>query len=146
MMRSLDRWARLVRALALIALAAVLISSSQACRSTPTGPGGASLPNGRWVGEVGCLSVADTGCDFVAGCGHGRFPKPVIRADGSFDVDGTYRIEAGPVSIDPPPPAHFSGSITGSTLLLTVTPTAPLPTASYSLRRTTAGTCVVPCV
>lgn len=145
-MRSMLRWARLVRALALAVLAAVLIACSPACRRSPTGPDEATLPNGRWTGDGGCLAVADAGCDLVVGCGHGRFPKPVIRSDGSFDVDGTYRIEAGPVSIDPPPPAHFSGSVAGSTLLLTVTPTAPLSPASYSLRRTTAGTCLVPCV
>jgi hypothetical protein len=80
------------------------------------------------------------------GCGHGQFSKPVIRADGRFDVDGTYRIEAGPVSLDPPPPARFSGSVTGSFLLLTVVPSAPLPAASYTLRPSSAGTCLVPCV
>ena len=137
----------MIGAHALLVLAAVLISTSQlACRHTPAGPGETTPPNGRWTGDGACLAVADAGCDFVAGCGHGQFPKPVIRPDGTFDVDGTYRIEAGPVSLDPPPPAHFSGSWTDSTLRLTITPSAPLPSASYLLRRSTAGTCLVPCV
>jgi hypothetical protein len=43
----------------------------------------------------------------------GRF----YRADGTFDADITYRIEVGQISIDPAPPA-FSGSVTGSGLIL----------------------------
>jgi len=70
-----------------------------------------------------------------------------VGADGTFEVDGTYRIEAGPVSIEPAPPAHFSGSFDGSRLILTVTPTVTsLPAASYSMILSGAGTCSVPCV
>jgi hypothetical protein len=91
--------------------------------------------------------VADTNCNLVVGCGHGQFPRPSLRADGSFAVDGTYRIEVGPISIDPAPPAQYLGSVAGSRLMLTVVPTvSSLPAASYSM--TLAGTekCVVPCV
>jgi len=88
----------------------------------PANTNGPVLPNGRWAGDGACLSITDMGGDFVAGCGHGQFPKPLIRRDGTFDVDGTFRIEAGPVSIDPPPPAHFSGSISESVLILNVVP------------------------
>jgi hypothetical protein len=79
------------------------------------------LSAGTWTGD-GCLSVAAGGCDLIVGCGHGRFPVPTVRSDGTFDVDGTYRVEAGPVSIDPAPPATFSGVLKGQTLTLTVTP------------------------
>jgi hypothetical protein len=147
MMTVMIRWDRAVRAHASLLLVAILLSSSQfACRRSPTAPGRAMLPNGRWAGDGACLAVADAGCDLVVGCGHGQFPKPVIGVDGGFDLDGTYRIEAGPVSLDPPPPAHFSGSVTGSFLLLKVVPSDPLPAASYTLRPSTAGTCLVPCV
>jgi hypothetical protein len=147
MMTVMIRWDRIIRACASLLLVTILIASSQlACRRSPTGPGETTLPNGRWTGDGACLAVADAGCDLAVGCGHGQFPTPAIRADGSFDADGTYRIEAGPVSLDPPPPAHFSGSLTGSTLLLKVVPTAPLSSASYSLRPNIAGTCPVPCV
>jgi hypothetical protein len=73
---------------------------------------------------------------------------PLVRADGTFQVAGTYRIEAGPVSINPAPPAAFSGTLNGGTLMLTVTPSDPsLQPASYALQLTTAsGKCTVPCV
>jgi hypothetical protein len=91
--------------------------------------------------------VAASDCNLVVGCGHGQFPPPTLRADGTFDVDGTYRIEVGPISIEPAPPAHFSGSLVGSRLLLTATPTVnSLPPASYALTLTGTGSCSVPCV
>lgn len=146
-MTVMNRWERAVRAGTWLPVVAILISSVPfGCRHSPAGPGETTLENGRWTGDGACLAVADAGCDLVVGCGHGRFPKPVIRADGSFEADGTYRIEAGPASIDPPPPAHFSGSLTGSILLLRVVPSDPLPAASYSLRPGSTGACPVPCV
>jgi hypothetical protein len=69
-----------------------------------------------------------------------------VRSDGTFDVDGTYRIEVGPISLDPPPPAHFSGVLNASRLTVRVTPSSSPPPASYSMTPTTAGTCTVPCV
>src|SRR5215510_14232438 len=81
-----------------------------ACGETATEPGDTMiLTTGRWTGDGACLSVAADGCDLVVGCGHGQFPVPTARADGTFQVDGTYRIEAGPISINPAPPATFSG-------------------------------------
>jgi hypothetical protein len=129
-------------------LAIVLIACGGllACHGSPTFPGEGPLPNGRWVAASACLSVTDTGCSLAVGCGHGQFPRPTIRADGTFDVDGTYRIEVGPISIDPAPPAHFSGSVTTSQLMLTVVGSGSLPPASYSMTPTTAGTCPIPCV
>src|ERR1700687_1962166 len=119
-----------------------------ACVGTPSEPGDLQLPAGRWTGDSACLSVADGGCDLVAGCGHGQFPKPVLRADGTFEVAGTYRIEAGPVRIDPAPPAMFSGVLMGGTLTLTVRPSDPsLQTGSYALRLTNSTKkCIVPYV
>jgi hypothetical protein len=92
------------------------------------------------------LSVAAQLCNFTIGCGHGQFPLPSFRTDGSFDVDGTYRIEAGPISIDPAPPAHFSGSLTGTTLTLMVIPSSGSPLGPYTLRPSGAGACSVPCL
>jgi hypothetical protein len=118
---------------------------------TPTQPAVATLLAGTWTGQ-GCLSVASDGCDLVVGCGHGRFPIPVVRADGTFDVEGTYRVEAGPVSIDPAPPATFSGVVKGQTLTLTVTShdASGRPTTSalqFVLQFSSAsGRCVTACV
>ena len=119
-----------------------------ACAGTPTQPRSTGLPTGRWASDGVCLFVTVDGCDLVVGCGHGQFPPPVVRADGTFEVDGTYRIEAGPISIDPAPPATFSGVLAGQTLMLSVTPTEPsLQPASYVLQLTNAsGKCAVPCV
>src|SRR5438874_13577930 len=128
------------------AVACVLIAG---CGGTPAQPREITLSAGRWTGSgSSCLSVAADGCDLVVGCGHGQFPMPLVRADGTFQVAGTYRIEAGPISINPAPPATFSGTLNGGMLMLTVTPGDPsLQPASYSLQLTTAsGKCTVPCV
>lgn len=116
------------------------------CGGAPEQP--TSLVAGRWTGDSGvCLSVAEQ-CDLVAGCGHGRFPAPVVSRDGTFAVSGTYRIEAGPISIEPAPPATFSGVLAGDTLTLTVTPAdSSMRPAMYVLRPTGgSGRCAVPCV
>ncbi len=118
------------------------------CGATPTQPRDTTLPAGRWTGDNGCLSVAVDGCDLVVGCGHGQFPAPVIHADGMFEVSGTYRVEVGPIRIDPAPPAIFSGIVKGQTLLITVTPSdRSVVPASYVLHLTNAsGKCAVPCL
>ena len=117
-----------------------------ACNRNPAGPSAGPLANGRWTGDGACLSVGDSGCNLAVGCGHGQFPRPIIRADGTFDIDGTYRIEVGPISIEPAPPAHFSGVVAGSRVTLNVTPSGSLPVAAYSMTPTTPGTCPIPCV
>jgi len=138
----MKRWPARVLVMALVGFGAVL-----ACNRIPTSPAEEPLATGRWTGDGACLSVTDTGCNLAVGCGYGQFPRPIIRADGTFDADGTYRIEVGPISIEPAPPAHFSGSIAGSRLTLTVVATArSLPPASYSMTATTAGGCPIPCV
>ena len=132
-----------LKPLAIGAFVAALI----ACTSNLAAPTPGPLASGRWTGDGACLAVTDTSCNLAVGCGHGQFPRPTILADGSFDVDGTYRIEAGPVSIQPAPPAHFSGTLIGARLMLTVMPSGSLQPASYSMTLSaTAGTCPVPCV
>jgi hypothetical protein len=133
-------------ALRLFMMTLVACGGLLGCNRNPSGPSAGPLAIGRWTGDGACLSVADTACNLAVGCGHGQFSRPTIRADGTFDVDGTYRIEVGPISIEPAPPAHFSGVVTGSRLTLNVMPSGSLPQASYSLISTTAGTCPIPCV
>jgi hypothetical protein len=120
----------------------------EACGETPTQPHDMHLATGRWIGDGACLTVTADGCDLVVGCGHGQFSRPVVRADGTFEIAGTYRIEAGPVSINPAPPATFSGVLKGQTLTLGVTPSDPsLRPASYVLLfSNVSGKCAVPCV
>ena len=133
----------LMRGLCLL-VAVTFVSS---CDESPTGPNEAPLAIGQWTGGGSCLSVTETACDLVVGCGHGQFPRPTAGADGTFVINGTYRVEAGPISIEPAPPAQFSGSVRGSSLTLTVSPSAPsLPPASYSMTLNGTGRCVVPCL
>jgi hypothetical protein len=125
------------------AIAAVLTSTCAAAPDAPT-----SLAAGRWSSDSGvCLTVADI-CDLVAGCGHGQFPPPTVNRDGTFTVAGTYRIEAGPVRIEPAPPAAFAGVLAGGTLTLTVTPAdSSIRPATYVLRPAGgSGRCAVPCL
>src|SRR4030088_211172 len=111
----MTRWAARLSVVAIVAC-----GGAYACTRNPAGPSQARVAGGRWVGAGSCLSVTDMGCNLAIGCGHGQFSPPIIRADGTFDVDGTYRIEVGPISIQPAPAAHFSGVVTGSGLILTV--------------------------
>lgn len=128
-------------------VAIVAASNLVACQRNPAGPGAGPLTAGRWMTEAGvCLNITKTTCSLVAGCGHGQFPQPIVRVDGTFDVDGTYRIEVGPVSIDPAPSAHFSGLVTDSRLILNVAPSGSLPSATYSMTPTSAGTCSLQCL
>jgi hypothetical protein len=133
---------------ALVLVAALVAGGGLlACSRGSTSPSAGPLATGRWTGDGACLSVSETECNLAVGCGHGQFPRPIILADGTFDVDGTYRIEVGPISIEPAPPAHFSGSMAGARLIVTVVPTAGShQPASYSMTPTSAGTCPIPCV
>ena len=128
------------------ALLAAAICAAVACGSPPTEPGATALGDGRWTGDGPCLSVAGQACNLTIGCGHGQFPRPSLRADGSFDIDGTYRIEAGPISIEPAPPARFSGALSGTTLTLTIVPSSGGSLGPYTLRPASSGTCSVPCL
>ena len=104
------------------------------------------LSAGAWTGD-GCLAVSSGQCELVVGCGHGVFPQPVLAADGTFQVEGTFRVEAGPINTDQPPPATFSGVLRGQTLTLTVTTRGGLSHASYELQFNSAsGRCVTACV
>ena len=131
-----------------IVAASLVCLLAAACTETPTQPRDTTLPTGRWTGDGACLSVAVDGCDLVVGCGHGQFAQPDVHADGTFAVSGTYRIEVGPISINPAPTATFSGALSGQTLTLSVAPSDPsLRPASYVLQLTNGtGKCSVPCV
>jgi hypothetical protein len=136
----------LTRPLAICVVCLWVLASG--CTGGPATPQDMVFPAGRWTNGSACLSATDQGCDLVVGCGHGQFSKPTVHADGSFSVEGTYRIEAGPVSVNPAPPASFSGTISGNALSIIVTPSDPtLQPASYVLSLT-SGTarCTVPCV
>jgi len=79
------------------------------------------LAAGHWGGN-GCLEVSEKDVYLGAGCACGTFPRPLLDADGHFEVDGKWGCGPGP---SPPPgvggdPAHFSGIVQGSRLTLVV--------------------------
>lgn len=80
----------------------------------------AVLTAGHWGGSV-CVDVRDTDVRVGAGCGSGSFPTPSVAPDGHFEADGSFFFSIGP---PPPPPvhapAHFSGVVQGTTMVLTV--------------------------
>jgi hypothetical protein len=129
-------------------LALLLSVAVCGCTSSPTALEAGPLAAGHWSSNTGqCLSVTESSCNFVAGCGHGQFPRPQVNADGTFQADGTYRVEVGPILIQPAPRALFYGSVSGSKLILTVTPTDPsLSISTYTLFLNGTGTCSVVCV
>lgn len=116
-----------------------------ACNGSPTEPRAVSIAEGIWTGDGACLGVVQQKSTLIVGCGHGEFPTPGLRSDGTFDADGTYRIEVGPVSTDPPPPAHYSGSLANATLTLRVAPMSGV-VATYHLRLGASGTCGPRCL
>jgi DNA-binding transcriptional MerR regulator len=131
-------------------LSVVLLLS---CNHGPTEPRTRVIADGRWSSDGACLTVRSSpnvsphSITLIAGCGHGELPLPEIRDDGSFDVDGTYRIEAGPVSIDPPPPAHYSGVLTNTTLTLRVQPSNPsVPANTFVFHMDPNVTCAPRCL
>jgi hypothetical protein len=134
---------------AAIGFICVLLGACSA--GTPAAPAATMLSAGVWTGD-GCLSVTGDGCELIVGCGHGRFPMPPIGADGTFSVEGTYRIEAGPVSTDLAPPATFSGVVKGQTMTLVVTPRdssgRPAPNSLQFVLQfnNSSGRCVAACV
>ena len=136
------RWQGLAAAVGLVAVLA------GACGGASARPGGIPLSPGRWTDGAVCLAVAADESELIAGCGHGRFATPLVRNDGTFAVEGTYRIEAGPVGIEPAPPAAFSGRVKGHTLTLAVTPSDPsISPGSWVLQWTSAaGACAVRCL
>ena len=126
---------------------ALAVISMDACAAA-SAPSDIAMPLGRWSGSGACLSVTSDGCDFVAGCGHGQFSRPTVHPDGSFTANGTYRIEVGPISITPAPPATFSGTLRGGTITLTVIPSDPSLKSFETALQLTDGSakCAVPCV
>ena len=79
----------------------------------------AVLTLGHWGGLV-CVDVTSTNVRVSAGCGFGSFPTPAVEPDGHFEADGTLGIGGGPIPPDPiAPPAHFSGVVQGTSMILT---------------------------
>lgn len=132
--------------------AGLLVLTLMACNGSPTEPRVRAIAEGLWTGDGACLMVPGANqvprtATLSAGCWKGTFPTPDVSDDGTFEVEGTFRIEAGPVSNDSPPPAHYSGVLTNATLTLTVTPTGPsAQRTTFRLHPDRNGSCGPACL
>lgn len=123
-----------------------------ACTGGPTEPRALAIAGGRWSGNGACLVVPTDNYNpriarLTYGCYHGEFHVPDVRSDGTFEIDGTYGLVAGPASTNPLPPAHYSGTLTNTTLTFKVTPNDPsVPAATFHMNMDPNATCNPPCV
>ncbi len=77
---------------------------------------------GTWGGNDAGLIAADTSAHVHIGCTLGDTATPIRPgADGRFEANGTYNVDAYPIDRGILHPAVFSGRINGKVLVLTVT-------------------------
>jgi len=109
----------------LMILAAILAASACGRLHSPTEPlAPTPLAEGHWASTQMCLDITASSATIGAGCGTGSMPRPLVNAQGTFSVDGTFNESIGPPPQTPTmTPAHFTGSIDGETLTLTITTT-----------------------
>jgi hypothetical protein len=76
---------------------------------------------GTWGGDNAGLIVNDTDVHVHIGCTLGDALGPIHPdANGRFESNGTYNVDAYPVDRGIVHPARFTGQITGQTMALTV--------------------------
>jgi hypothetical protein len=81
------------------------------------------VPRGRWGGDAIELLVMPNGGTVRFCCATGAINEALIPdASGHFEANGTYTFETGPLPVagNRPLPAHYSGSVDGPTMTLTV--------------------------
>lgn len=107
-----------------------------------------TLAGGQWMGNdtAACMTVAEAEVELISGCWHGRFARPVVGPAGTFSVTGSYQFEAGPVKIEPPPAARFTGTLSGTTLTIRVERVdQTVPPTEYSFTLSENGRCARLC-
>ena len=76
---------------------------------------------GTWGGDNAGLIVSNTDVHVHIGCTLGDAVGPIRPdADGRFEADGTYNVDAYPIDRGIIHPARFTGQIIGQTMTLTV--------------------------
>lgn len=91
-----------------------------ACTEAPGTP--PDEVTGTWGGNDAGLIAGDTAAHVHIGCTVGDARLPIaVQDDGTFEATGTYDVDAFPVPRGILHPARFSGRITGTTMVLTVT-------------------------
>ena len=77
---------------------------------------------GTWGGDNAGLIVSNADVHVHIGCTLGDAVGPIRPdANGRFEADGTYNVDAYPIDRGIIHPARFTGQITGQTMTLTVT-------------------------
>lgn len=77
---------------------------------------------GTWGGHDAGLIVTDSQAHVHIGCTLGDAQGPIHPdADGRFEAEGTYNVDAFPIDRGILHPARFSGRVVGGTMTLTVT-------------------------
>ena len=115
---------RLIRCILLVLALAALVPIASCDHRSPTEPLPAAtlMTKGHWASEAMCLEVSDSTVSIGAGCGRGTFSRPVIGIAGDFTADGTFDVSVGPPPVTPQPPqaAHFTGTVSGNSVTLTI--------------------------
>jgi len=90
-----------------------------ACTTPRVGPD--TVPIGTWGGDDAGLVVTAEGAHAHIGCTLGDLPGAIaLDADGRFDREGTWNVDAFPVNRGILHPARISGRTDGATLSLAV--------------------------
>jgi hypothetical protein len=106
-----------------LAAAIVGFTVAVSCSSSTelaTESGGLAL--GQWGGDSAAMIVGDTAMHLHISCTYGDVSGRItLRANGEFDVAGSYLLRAFPVAIGPTMPARFTGRVDGATATIVVT-------------------------
>ena len=98
----------------------LLLAAVLACQTSPADP--ITEIDGTWGGENAGLIATDTVAHVHIGCTLGYTKDRIlVGVDGSFEVTGTYNVDAFPIDRGIIHPARFTGRVSGNTMTLTVT-------------------------
>ena len=118
----------------------VVLCAATACSAAaaPAGP----LPAGVWGSAQGNFTVYADSATLDMPCAAGRIPSPIVtNSNGSFDIEGFFAPQVGPVSIDGPAwqPARFVAKRNGDELTLMIVRASADSIGPLKLHRGTPG-------
>ncbi|MFL5620772.1 MAG: hypothetical protein ACJ79A_20520 [Gemmatimonadaceae bacterium] len=111
------------RALLGAVLVLVATTATLSCASaSPILPADLQIPLGTYGGDSGGLIVGESAMHLHIGCTFGDVSGRVaVTPSGRFDVAGSYMLRAYPITVGPPVPARFAGTIDGDRIVVTAT-------------------------